>query len=300
MNENVAKFLRIISQSIGENEDFYFISITNSTNLTFDLSEITEYTAFQGFIFNDDWNVGCPLESVSRIDPYIFTDDTDEILYLRSTFLTDDEFGVIPSKCIWNFVTPDNDYQFKLVILNFPPDLNATLTLFYGENINQSLTFDNIQLHHAYYLDSQQLRIIFVNSNNKLLRNKFEAFLGVVYTNIDETNLTDAGCQNMSIDNTKTTWKLINGYPNNAECSYHIPLTIKNQYVATIVSLTNEFNIDRLIFHYSDKDMLAVAPNQTFVFQTLRNGYNEDVSWNFESDGNYVSQGFQVDFEEIG
>uniref|UniRef100_A0A914XSI2 CUB domain-containing protein n=1 Tax=Panagrolaimus superbus TaxID=310955 RepID=A0A914XSI2_9BILA len=130
----------ILSQSIGENEDYYFISITNNTNLTFDLSVITEYNAFQGYIINDDWNVGCPLESISKIDPYSFSKNPNEILYLRSTFLLDDQFGDIPSKCIWNFVAPDDDYQFKLVVLNFPSDLNTTLLLSYGDNVNQNLT----------------------------------------------------------------------------------------------------------------------------------------------------------------
>ena len=82
------------------------------------------FTAFRGFALFDDWgDDDCPLESISRVDPFEFEDDT-QIIYLQSTFYAN---STRKHPCLWQFKAPEG-YGFKFVVeeLNvvYPVQLN--------------------------------------------------------------------------------------------------------------------------------------------------------------------------------
>uniref|UniRef100_A0AC34G460 CUB domain-containing protein n=1 Tax=Panagrolaimus sp. ES5 TaxID=591445 RepID=A0AC34G460_9BILA len=95
------------------------------------INGIWDYKAFQGFAYFDDWADDCPLESVSRIDPFKFT-NPDEVIVVRSTY---DPSTFRNQSCLWQFKAPEN-YGFKIVIseLNI---LNSTI--FKVENIQDTI-----------------------------------------------------------------------------------------------------------------------------------------------------------------
>uniref|UniRef100_A0AC34FF52 CUB domain-containing protein n=1 Tax=Panagrolaimus sp. ES5 TaxID=591445 RepID=A0AC34FF52_9BILA len=118
VEEQDKRFVLVISNALCEDDcKRIFGFSSNLTSYDFDLKnneDISGYLAFQGFAYFDDWGNDCPLESVSRITPFQFT-DLNQVLVLRSTYA--------PSKmrdqsCLWQFKAPKN-YGFKIVISEF-------------------------------------------------------------------------------------------------------------------------------------------------------------------------------------
>ena len=93
----------------------YFDSVTQDD---------TFYGPFQGFVLFDDWGDDCPLESISRVDPYNFTDDT-QIIYLQSNYPN----STRTHPCLWQFAAPEG-FGFKFVIqqLNITDQVQITIT----------------------------------------------------------------------------------------------------------------------------------------------------------------------------
>uniref|UniRef100_A0A914QX10 Uncharacterized protein n=1 Tax=Panagrolaimus davidi TaxID=227884 RepID=A0A914QX10_9BILA len=60
--------------------------VLNVTEVSINTLKDLSYSSFQGYIIFDDWTPGCPLESISKTDPFVFTDET-EILFLIPTFI---------------------------------------------------------------------------------------------------------------------------------------------------------------------------------------------------------------------
>lgn len=69
-------------------------------------------SAVQGMVIFDTWTNSCPLESVSRDEPFQIKDET-QIIYIQSSFYKS-KFRRLP--CKWRFSAPNNEYGFKIVI----------------------------------------------------------------------------------------------------------------------------------------------------------------------------------------
>ena len=76
------------------------------------------------FIFEDVTFSRCPFESISRINPFHFT-DVDQVLSLRNYFF---ENSTSLSPCKWQFTAPLN-YGFKILIKNLDFDGKTKLTV---------------------------------------------------------------------------------------------------------------------------------------------------------------------------
>uniref|UniRef100_A0A914QQT5 CUB domain-containing protein n=1 Tax=Panagrolaimus davidi TaxID=227884 RepID=A0A914QQT5_9BILA len=72
--------------------------------------DLTPYSAVQGFVLFDDWGDGCPMESVARVNPYHFEDET-QIITVQSVYGND---YVRNHPCFWQFSAPKG-YGFKLI-----------------------------------------------------------------------------------------------------------------------------------------------------------------------------------------
>ena len=70
------------------------------------------YKTFQGFVLFDEWGTdACPLESISRVNPFRFEDDT-QIIYLQSTYYAN---STRKHPCLWQFTAPKG-YGFKYIV----------------------------------------------------------------------------------------------------------------------------------------------------------------------------------------
>ena len=92
----------------------------NSTSIYFhngysdegDVNTGESFCAFQGFVLFDDWgDESCPLESISRVDPFEFENET-QIIYLQSSFYAN---STRKHPCQWQFSAPEG-YGFKFVV----------------------------------------------------------------------------------------------------------------------------------------------------------------------------------------
>ena len=85
----------------------------NATTFEFEPFKYVKFpNYFQGYAFFDDWNdADCPLESISRVSPFAFEDET-QILLLWSSFSKNHK-RIHP--CQWQFTAPKG-YSFKLLI----------------------------------------------------------------------------------------------------------------------------------------------------------------------------------------
>lgn len=86
--------------------------------------ENTKYDAFQGFVLFDDWGDDCPLESISRINPYYFNDET-QVISLQSKYPNSSR----THPCLWQFSAPKG-FGFKFVIqeLNLMDQVQLTIS----------------------------------------------------------------------------------------------------------------------------------------------------------------------------
>uniref|UniRef100_A0A914Q8Y0 Uncharacterized protein n=1 Tax=Panagrolaimus davidi TaxID=227884 RepID=A0A914Q8Y0_9BILA len=113
--EKHTKFVIVISNLICHGRcKMLYDYIPNVSSYFFRLKDqfdLAGYEAFQGFAYFDDWGDDCPLESVSRINPFQFT-DLSEVIVIRSTF-NPKKPRIQP--CLWQFKAPVN-FGFKIVI----------------------------------------------------------------------------------------------------------------------------------------------------------------------------------------
>ena len=90
-----------------------FRTFENTSSLVLDNLCLDQ--SFQGFVLFDDWGDDCPLESVSRVDPFHFTDET-QIIYLQSSYFSN---GTRNHSCLWQFTAPDGyGMKYSIEVLN--------------------------------------------------------------------------------------------------------------------------------------------------------------------------------------
>lgn len=99
-----------------QNPDANF-HLRNQTSFTMTKSVSPKlYQGFQGFVLLEEGTIRCPLESISRINPFYFTDES-QIIELRSPSQGLYTQGEI-FKCLWKFEAP-NGFGIKTVIWEF-------------------------------------------------------------------------------------------------------------------------------------------------------------------------------------
>ena len=102
--------------------DFYF----------FESSDFYDIYPFTGAILYDEWNDDdCPLESISRLDPFEFTQES-QIIYIQSVYFKN---STRKHPCRWRFVGPES-YGFKIVLTEMALFPGTTLTVQNSTNYN--------------------------------------------------------------------------------------------------------------------------------------------------------------------
>uniref|UniRef100_A0A914P828 CUB domain-containing protein n=1 Tax=Panagrolaimus davidi TaxID=227884 RepID=A0A914P828_9BILA len=257
--------------------------------------DFSGYQAFQGFAYFDDWGNDCPLESVSRVEPFQFTDIT-QILVIRSTF---DPTKPRRQSCLWQFKAP-KDYGFKIVITSIEI-LNSTF--FKVENSQDTvITLSNVRTTYPHYTVDNYIKIyLSENLNNTYLptddENNFvpelTAYVTIIKNNLDHFSIH---CP-IKIDGNSTIWSYWNeeGYPNNARCTYSMKILPKTEIIAYQNEMSVESNVDVINFYDANTSHPGTHFDNKCFFTDGKN--EKDILWEFISDGTVQSRGFQIQFD---
>uniref|UniRef100_A0A914QM08 CUB domain-containing protein n=1 Tax=Panagrolaimus davidi TaxID=227884 RepID=A0A914QM08_9BILA len=280
----------------------FLVSHTTSVNIALiDTDHIDGASdMFYGYIIFDNTNNKCPLESVSRINPYHFTDET-QILYLQNGY--DNETNSYKLACKWQFTAPLN-YGFKIVVEMFE---TAKDTFFEVKNRTDLLINEkSVKLYHAIYNSDTYLQVSLNNSENSC---RFQAFISVVKnTNIKQ----DGNCTIKVTETGEINWSTdLNGYmyENNIKCTHDFYIYNGTEAVFDFYYLSiRDTGGDYIGYYDEESGELVKMDSQTFSdggdrgikLAPYKNGTTKRVTWEFISDGSFPDYGFKMSFSYLG
>uniref|UniRef100_A0A914PNX6 CUB domain-containing protein n=1 Tax=Panagrolaimus davidi TaxID=227884 RepID=A0A914PNX6_9BILA len=270
-----------------------FDSMSNFTSYNFHIYNIYERVAFQGFAYFDDWGDDCPLESVSRVNPFQFT-DLKQVLVLHSTYK---EYHRRNQSCLWQFKAPIN-YGFKIVITNLDI-LNGTI--FKVENSRDTIiTPANVRVSQPHYSMDNYLKI-YLSKNNyhfspvKLFRNvefEFTAYVTIIRNFFTDDRFNCNSTNSTSLNST-TTWSFLSdkGYPSNSQCTYTMKIPPGTEVIATLTKSDIEENVDMINYYFENNSLPNIYGQINSYGLAFSNHNNEnekekEIFWEFVSDGN--------------
>lgn len=159
----------------------YLPYLYNSTSTSLTIKPDLKHSpvAFQGHIYVDDWNGGCALQSIMRMDPFVFEDETQIIYLSAALFYT----GLNkPRSCLWKFTIPRN-FMFKFVLIDVGGSVSLSVS-----NGNKELPFSKyvfiFSLHFIYY-QFYFCKIIDIKfCQNEMFLQRNPVFDGTTYSDI--------------------------------------------------------------------------------------------------------------------
>ena len=130
------------------------------------------------------------------------------------------------------------------------------------------------------------------------------------FTYIDQYNNVVWTNNNYSMD--YPTDSIIQGYPNNARCTFDFRIPPNTEFVISFDTKYNgvgfdaiyygERNVDKIHYYFDGNDTapieLTIGDNLALPFGA--DNISHDVFWEFTSDGSWQGLGFAITFFEIG
>uniref|UniRef100_A0A914Y1H7 CUB domain-containing protein n=1 Tax=Panagrolaimus superbus TaxID=310955 RepID=A0A914Y1H7_9BILA len=278
----------------------YFNFTSYALNLT-DNPKILNYRAFQGFAYFDDWGDDCPLESVSRINPFQFT-DSNEVIVFRSTY---DPSESRYQSCLWQFKAPKN-YGFKIVFTDFNI-LNSTI-LKVQNTRDTFITPENVRVSQPHYSIDNYLKVyLSINKNPYFppFQHGEPTYELTAYVTIIQNFFNNVAIScNSTIPlnpNSTTFWSYWNdnGYLSNGRCTHMIKIKPKMEVIATLQNSELEDNVDMINFYEVNNSIPSGQLKKgcvAAVFPTEDEKEEREILWEFISDGSVQLRGFNVSF----
>uniref|UniRef100_A0AC34FLI4 CUB domain-containing protein n=1 Tax=Panagrolaimus sp. ES5 TaxID=591445 RepID=A0AC34FLI4_9BILA len=262
-----------------------------------------DFSAFQGFFIFDDWGDDCPLESVSRVNPFQFTDDT-QILVLRSVY---DYAKNRSHPCLWQFTAPYG-YWLKILITKFSLQNSTVFTVKNSDEI--VLNNQNLKLNMPYYIKDNYIKIdLSVNTNTSAnpSDDDFNAYLSIVKAAAD---FIEANCTITAyFENNITTWSNFNqdsGYLSNSKCSIDHFIPPGKEIVVKKQKEFLEKNVDYINIYFDGTFTISptrytkLTEDDMIVLSSYDFNAEKHFLMEFTSDGSWESLGFEIEFEERG
>lgn len=279
------------------------VSYENSYSVcSYIIADEINFISQQGYVlFENDKNT-YPMESLTKIHPFQFTDET-ELFYLTSSYNSYNDAEKTSSPCFWQFLAP-NGYGFKVVIKSLILTKVSKMTI---QNSTDIIAKYVIKLfyYHVFFKDFSERSLKYgpyYNSDNyiqisfKSMIENLEVYISVVKSNVTKV---DNGCHKFNI-NAVTIWTNIRytGYKNNVKCMFHLVVPENSEVRVSIPVFMIEEVSDYIIYYIKDKHF-----NNSIGTQLLHPAnyiFRQNVTWEFVSDGSVQSLGFLFNFMTIG
>uniref|UniRef100_A0AC34FMC8 CUB domain-containing protein n=1 Tax=Panagrolaimus sp. ES5 TaxID=591445 RepID=A0AC34FMC8_9BILA len=276
----------------------------------------SEPPAAQGYAYFEKYdNTKCPLESISRQEPFQFRNES-QTLFIQSAYYNETLRNFIPHQddeifsdvlyytrkrpCFWRFKAPKG-YGFKIVILKFNL---ASVTEFLIKNSTDIIVNKrSAKISHPYYNNDNYIEIKlskadpnFNNSNLELL-----ASISIQKLNLEKTK---TNCKTV-IHRNNVIWTTASesynnslGYKNNIECLFNITVKPSTQVLVNVDQFIVEPYSDYILFHFENENIYYLISENTanFMLVPWKNNSEKNVFFKFQSDGSIEASGIILNF----
>uniref|UniRef100_A0A914NYW8 CUB-like domain-containing protein n=1 Tax=Panagrolaimus davidi TaxID=227884 RepID=A0A914NYW8_9BILA len=275
--ENVHPLVYVVFTEITLTESKKTIIIKDALNFSLFTNFKNQSTAQKGFIIFDDWRESCPLESIARIEPFEFKDDS-EILYIQSTY--DERTFYRSSPCLWQFSAPSG-FGFKFVVETW----NASNLTFLTVRNKTDIIMNRDQWMQVYLTKDQ---------SDKIQRMEFQAYVTVVQKIYPTTELQ---CERIKNEN-QALWTMdrTKGYGKNDYCIYLLIIPPKTNILVNVKAMVVEKGVDYIYGERFVAGHIYIYSPTVFIIEG--NETEQNIIWEFVSDGSYEASGFEVIFTE--